>query len=360
MVYHAVMTLMRCGPARVTTSAIILIAAAARGALGAGTAHEVTFAGAGGFELRGTLVLPAPGDGARAPAVLLLPGSGPTDRDGNQPSVGLATNLLAQVADALADAGIASLRFDKRAAHVYAPRWPPGDEAMDEFFSYENFVGDARAAYETMRTRAEIDPRRVAIAGHSEGGLLALQIARDLEGSESRPAALALLATAGRTIEPVLREQIAALLDRQGADAATKKTYLDALDGAMAAVRRGDAVPADLPAGLRPLFPRSAMKLMRAYFTVDPALLAESVRGPVLVLQGDRDAQVSVERDAPRLVEALKKRAGGDASTLVVVEGASHNLKPVKGPEDPAFAGPVAPPALAAIVDFLTRSVAPR
>src|SRR5579871_6261139 len=73
------------------------------------TQQEVDFAGAEGFKLHGTIVLA--GD-KRSPAVLLLPGSGPTDRDGNSPALGVKTDLLKQLADGLAKVGISSLRFD--------------------------------------------------------------------------------------------------------------------------------------------------------------------------------------------------------------------------------------------------------
>src|SRR5688500_9758350 len=79
---------------------------------------EVSFTGAGGLKLNGTVLLPSGGRDQKFPAVLLLPGSGPTDRNGNQPPV-LVTDLLKQIADRLAAEGIASLRFDKRSAHVH-------------------------------------------------------------------------------------------------------------------------------------------------------------------------------------------------------------------------------------------------
>lgn len=141
------------------------------------TRTEVAFEGVGGLELKGTLVVPEgkpEGEpGARWPAVLLLPGSGPTDRDGNQPPA-LTTDLLKQfaerlAAERLAAEGVATLRFDKRAAPTDRDAWPRTPEALNAFFGWEAFVGDARAAYRYLRAREEVGSF-VAIAGHSGGG----------------------------------------------------------------------------------------------------------------------------------------------------------------------------------------------
>jgi hypothetical protein len=84
--------------------------------------REVTFAGVGGLSLHGTLLLPWALKG-KVPGLLLLPGSGPTSRNGDQPPL-LVTDLLKQIAERLAKQGYASLRFDKRAAPGYARFWP--------------------------------------------------------------------------------------------------------------------------------------------------------------------------------------------------------------------------------------------
>lgn len=334
------------------------VSAAAPSLEGEPVAQEVTFAGEGGFELSGTLLIPeGEPEGGAWPAVLLLPGSGPTDRDGNQPPM-LRTDLLKQMAEALAEAGVASLRFDKRAAGVYQGRWPETPEEMNAFFGWEEFVGDAAAAYRWVRDREEIADDRVVIAGHSEGGLIALQIASDMAGEEGKggehgPAGLVLMATAGRTLDGVLREQIAAALSRQGADEATTAQYAESLERAIAAVKAGEPLPGDLPAGLRPLFNPTVLDILRSYFTIDPAELAKAYKGPVLIVQGDRDAQVSAERDTPRLEGALKAREAGSVRTLIV-PGASHNLKEAGGTGPLAgFTGPVKPEALEGVVGWL-------
>src|SRR5438128_1948923 len=112
------------------------------------TTKEISFAGVGGLKLQGTFEAPAGATGMKA--LLLLPGSGPTDRNGNQPP-GLITDLLKQIADDLAAHGIASFRFDKRAAHVHAADWPKDASKLNDFFAWDKFVGDAGAALDVLR-----------------------------------------------------------------------------------------------------------------------------------------------------------------------------------------------------------------
>ena len=154
---------------------LCVVAVASRVADAADAAeHQVTFQGTDGAELAGTLQLPAR-DG-NMPAIVLLAGSGPTDRDGNQPPA-IHTDLLKQIAQRLAEKGIASLRFDKRGMYANAAQLPKDRSQYGDFFSWENFVGDAVAACRFLQQQPRVDPDHVGILGHSEGGLLALQAA---------------------------------------------------------------------------------------------------------------------------------------------------------------------------------------
>jgi alpha-beta hydrolase superfamily lysophospholipase len=310
---------------------------------------EIAFEGSDGFKLTGELMLPVSEQGARVPAMLLLPGSGPTDRNGNQPPA-LNTDLLKQIAERLAESGVATFRFDKRAVARYQSQWPISDpEAMNEFFAFGHFVADATAALRILRERDEIDPERIGIIGHSEGGLIALSIGSRLRGTEAAPRTLVLLATAGRTLDVVFREQITRQLG--GADAPGADQFLAKLDEAVDALKAREPLPDGLPAPLPGLFNPTTHNIWHAYFTIDPKDVAESVEGDVLVLQGGGDVQVSASRDASRLLKALAARDSG-AVSVVIVPGVSHNLKPLKGPGDPGFAGPVAQEALGAIVEW--------
>ncbi len=321
------------------------------------SASEVVFVGAGGLELRGTLVLPALAEGARCGALLLMPGSGPTDRDGNQLPL-LETNVLKQIAEHLQAQGVASLRFDKRAVGGYARSWPKDPSELGTFFGYENFIGDATAAYRHLGAHARVDAQRVALLGHSEGGLFALQIARNLVGTPEQPAGLVLAATAGRPLDVVLREQIANALAQQTSDEAVRTEMMAQLERGIEAAKQRAPIPADLPVGLQPLFNPSAAQLLHAYFTIDPAQLASEVRGPVLVLQGELDVQISVERDAPRLLEALGRRSG-QVQVLERIPHASHNFKRVASAQEFGFTGPLLPEFLDALARWCAAQLAP-
>lgn len=315
-------------------------------------ASDVTFKGHGDLVLHGTLLLP-PGASAEhpAPAVLLLPGSGPTDRDGNQRPA-IITDLLRQIAERLAKEGVASLRFDKRAVLRYAAHWPKDMAAIADYFAWPPFVGDASAAFVYLRDHEATDAARVAILGHSEGGLLALNVAYDLADEPNPPAGLILCGTAGRTLDIVLREQISRQVDRSGISDEARSKYLGALEEAIAEVRDKGELTASVPPTLRTLFNPSTVKLLHAYFTVDPLTLSARVRGPAIVINGEHDAQISAERDAPRLKEALEKREGGWPVELVIAPRTSHNLKSAETMDSPGFTGPVTDEIMEAIVKW--------
>jgi dipeptidyl aminopeptidase/acylaminoacyl peptidase len=334
------------------------IAAALTASAHAGTTErELTFEGAGGFGLRGTLLLP---EGASvddpAPAMLLVAGSGPTDRDGNQPPM-IMTNMLRQIAEGLGEAGVATLRFDKRAVQIYAVSWPPMDE-IAPFFSYENFVGDVGAAFDAMRSAPEVDPGRAGILGHSQGGLYALEVASRRAGGDDRPAALVLASTAGRSLDVVILEQVRAQFERAGMAPELREDWLGTLAESLEKTRRQAPLELEkIPAPLRGLFNPSVMELLPSLLATDPARLAADVRGPVLVIQGDMDAQISVERDLPALADALEARDAGETER-VVVENGSHSLKASAGEGDPGFAGPMLDDARDAIVRWVVTHLA--
>jgi pimeloyl-ACP methyl ester carboxylesterase len=319
------------------------------------TEREVTFAGAGGLQLRGTLVLPS-GIKGKAPGVLLLSGSGPTDRNGNAPP-SIVTDLLKQIAERLAAEGYASLRFDKRAAHGYLTLWPKEVAALNDFFSWDNFVGDARAGLAFLQTQPEVNSKQTVIAGHSEGAIIAMQLAHDLEGKSGSPAGLVLLSSPGRTLGVVLTEQINASLRRGNITGDAAKPYQDNLQLAINQVIKDGTTPANLLPALAPLFPPSALKLLQVELALDPTKALSGYSGPILVIQGEKDIQVSPVNDFPLLQTALKQRKHGTYKAVVVLS-ASHNLKRVDNENaEPGFTGPVLPPVLDNISDWLRQTI---
>jgi dienelactone hydrolase len=132
------------------------------------------------------LVIPAHQKGKRVPGVIIVAGSGPTDRNGNQLGGEFTTNLYSQLADQLAQQGIASLRYDQRAVGASSsfprpqnPNQPTPAEikALQDFFDWDNYVGDARDTLRELQQQPEIDPARTALIGHSEGSNIVGQVA---------------------------------------------------------------------------------------------------------------------------------------------------------------------------------------
>lgn len=251
-------------------------------------------------ELFGSFAFPCVANAdAALPVVLMLAGSGPTDRDGNQP--GFRTDMQRALAEDLAARGIASLRVDKRGVGASAAAAP--DEAA---MTLDMLAGDAARWTRAARTLAA--GAAVVTMGHSEGGLLALLAARRVV-----PDGLILAATAGEPAGRMLARQI----DQAPMDDAMRSRARRIL-AELIAGRRVDGVPLDLA----PLFRASVQPYLISWLGIDPAAIIESLRGPVLILQGDRDLQVTVA-DARRLAGARPQ-----GTRVQILGGLNHVFKP--------------------------------
>ncbi len=266
----------------------------------AGVVEEPITVARGGFKLRGVLWRPAAaatGDAkatpnAKLPLAFVIAGSGPTDRDGNQRA--LHTDAYRMLAEALAHAGVATLRFDKRGVGA-------SDPVKEDGVTIDDFVADAAAILAEARRDGGFG--KVTLIGHSEGGFIALRVA-----AAAPTDALVLLEAAGRPLWQVVHEQLA----RGGQPNA-------AADEIMAALREGKPVRA-YPPELRALFRPSVEPFWRSTIAVDPAALLAKLTLPVTIVQGETDVQVSVE-DARRLAGARKD------ARLVLLPRVNHVLK---------------------------------
>ncbi len=316
--------------------------------------QQISFTSNDGAVLAGTLTMPG-GMVEKVPALVLLQGSGPTDRDGNQPPV-LRTDLLRQIAEGLAQKGIATLRYDKRGMHANAPGLPTDPKDYAAYFDWHRFVDDAYAAYAFLRAQPSVDLHKTGIAGHSEGGTIALDLAARLQDKE-KPAMLVLMATAGRPIDVIVREQ----LDRQLAalKPAQKRAFMAENDRAVQAIRDTGQVPEKLPQALNGVYPSFSGPFWQAQMKLDPAELARRYPGPVLLVQGAADIQISADRDATALDRALQAR-GSDDHTLILLPRTSHALKVLQDDKDMGFAGEIDPALIDRIaVWLLSKTVKP-
>jgi len=350
------------------TSLLLLLALAAcesqpQSTTVAQSQRDITYPGVAGVTLAGTLLIPAHKQGTQVPGVVIVAGSGPTDRNGNQTG-GFTTNLLSQIADQLAQQGIASLRYDKRAIGASTklplpknPQQPTPEEfkAMQDFVAWDNFVGDARATLKYLQQQPEIDPARTALIGHSEGSIIVGQVAAKSQGLAHPPATLVLISAPGRTIDVLLREQIAHQLQQQptipAAFVLSKYNEIIASlrqtgtpsAAAFADLQANSEVPPQLTQNLMVLFQPYLDEFWQGELQVDPAATIKHYPGPVLVLQGAKDIQVFANEDTPLLDAALKSRTPDDHQ-IVIVPNASHNMKFVQDPAiDPGITGPVVP-----------------
>ncbi len=287
--------------AAIAVTGLLLAACATASAPVPGAAEEAVTLRADPAPLHGTFLRPA-GAGP-FPVVVMHPGSGPTDRNGNQ--AGVENNALKMIAEALADRGVASLRIDKRG--VGASAGALVSESALRFETYADDLADwARFA------DAREDTSAVALLGHSEGGVIAILAAQRLA-----PSHLILVAAPGRRGSDIIRTQ---LKGRLPPDLAGKAEEI------LTALEKGETVD-DPPAQLGALFRPSVQPYLASWFQYDPAEELAKIDAPLLVLQGTTDIQISVD-DARRLAGARPN------ARLVVIDGMNHVLK--DAPPDPA------------------------
>lgn len=274
--------------------------------------------------------------GKGSPVVLIIPGSGPTDRDGNSP-LGITAAPYRMLAEELAAKGVSSARIDKRG--MFGSKGAIADANKATIAAYAE---DARSWTDTIRKRS--GAKCVWLLGHSEGGLVALAAAQKREGI----CGVVSVSAAGRPIGTVMREQLRA----NPANA----PVLDAALGAIDQIEAGKTVDsAALPAPIRPLFAEQVQPYLIDLFSHDPAKLSASLPVPLLILQGDRDLQTGA-------ADATALAAANSRAKLVMLAGVNHVLKIPSGEDRTSNVAtysdssmPVAPSVVEAVADFVKR-----
>jgi pimeloyl-ACP methyl ester carboxylesterase len=294
---------------------------------------------ANGFVLAGTLSRPAQTSRGRLPAVVLVGGSGPIDRDG----LVYGIPVLGEIAGALADAGYAVLRYDKRGVGQSGGR--------AETAGLNEYAEDARAAVQWLADRKDVEPKRVVLIGHSEGGTVALLAA----SKDKKVRAVGLLATPGTTGAEVVLAQQQRMLSTSRMSAEEKQAAIDLQR------RIHDAVVTGKGWEQLPLTVRRAVDTaeFQTLLLNDPTKVIPNVRQPILILQGALDTQIEPS-NADRLEALAKARKHPAPVDVVRVPGVNHLLVPATtGDIDEYGSLPdkqVSPAVTTAIVQWLGKT----
>jgi pimeloyl-ACP methyl ester carboxylesterase len=302
--------------------------------------------------IAGTLAMPA-GEGP-FPAAIILAGSGGFDRNGDVDAAVIdaskqagvpyvaANSTYLDIAHGLSEAGIATLRYDKRGV---------GNSSGERGDFPEPSIRDLKAAIAFLRDNSSVDPHRIALVGHSIGGLWALMEAAE----DADIAALCLMATPAKPFGEVIVEQIEAFMALQGAN----ETQIEAT------VAQQRAVYSQLRSGLLDpeAFPeptRSELEFVRAVMDIAGADYAQRIGRPALILQGNKDLFTVIPEEAKLLEEAFLE-GGNEQVELVVFTDLDHLFRPTPG--QPSLdlyyedRGPIPPEVVDTIVSWLTDAL---
>jgi len=272
-------------------------------------------------------ILTNPSETNNVPLAIFIAGSGPTDRDGNQAT--MKNNSLKMLSDALVANNIATLRFDKRAiANSVIPNFSESEMTI------ERFAQDIVSILNQMKAKGFQD---IFIVGHSEGSLLGL-IA--LQNTQAK--GFVSVAGAGFPADEILKTQLQTKIPANLWPVVTG--IIDSL--------KNDLIVKDVPQPFYALFRPSVQPYLISWFNYSPTELIAKLSCPILIVQGDKDIQVSVD-DAKQLSKAAKK------DKLVIVKNMNHVLKPIAGDMQDNYAAytnpdlPIEKDLSKAIVDFI-------
>jgi dipeptidyl aminopeptidase/acylaminoacyl peptidase len=293
---------------------------------------------AAGFNLAGTVTLP-PGTGRlKHPAVVLVAGSGAIERD----EVVSGIPVFAQLAGSLAEQGFLVLRYDKRGVAQSGGR--------SERATIQDYADDLISAVKWLAKRGDVDPKRIAVVGHSEGGAVALLAA----AREKKIASLVLAGAPGTPGADLILEQQGHMLDLMKAPPAERQAKTDLqkkIQAAVIADKGWEGIPPELRA-------QADSTWFRSLLLFDPAKVMPKVRQPILIVQGDLDRQVPPHH-ADALAQLARARKKGGAVEVLHLPGVNHLLVPATTGEVSEYGTladrKVTPAASKAIADWLKK-----
>ena len=245
--------------------------------------------------VEGTLLLPSTQEENSIPLVILIAGSGPTDRDGNQSF--MKNDALKKIAEALSQKGIATFRYDKRIVKQIR------NQNIDKNISFDDFVVDARSVIAFFKSKFET----IIVAGHSQGSLVGL-LALDAGAS-----GFISLAGAGKPIDEILEEQIAK----------TAAVFSKSTERVLNVLRSGETT-SEYPPELASIFNLELQAFLISWMQYNPAKIIANTPLPILIINGDKDLQVDVK-------EAQLLNSAAQNSKLIIIEHMNHVLVKIDG-----------------------------
>ncbi|WP_404339646.1 alpha/beta hydrolase [Pseudoalteromonas mariniglutinosa] len=226
---------------------------------------------------------------------LIISGSGPTDRNGNNPS--MINNSLKMVAEELKQAGISSLRYDKRGVGASA-----NAGLVEENLRFEHYINDAKKWLTFLNSQNGFE--HITVIGHSEGALIGMIVAQS-----SIVDSFVSIAGAGQSADKIIQKQLTSQ------PASVSEPSIAILEKLV----HGKIVD-NVPPSLGVLFRPSVQPYLISWFRYDPLKEFKKLKKPLLILQGDTDIQVSVEQ--AKLLHGVNRQAD-----LKIIEGMNHVLK---------------------------------
>ena len=243
--------------------------------------------------LEGSLLFSEEGD--VTPVALILSGSGPTDRDGNNQT--MINNSLKMLANELSKAGVSSLRYDKRGI---GKSKTSGLKEVD--LRFENYINDASSWVEYLNNLSRFN--KIVVIGHSEGSLIGMVVSQQKNVDK-----FISIAGAGQPIDQIIREQLKA----------QPPIVIEQSTPILDKLLQGETVE-NVPTFLNSLFRPSVQPYMISWFKYDPQKEISKLNKPVLIVQGATDIQVS-------LMDAEKLAAANKNADKVVIQKMNHIFK---------------------------------
>jgi len=291
-----------------------------------------------GFSLAGTMTMPKDPGKLRRAAVVLVAGSGSVDRD----EVVADVPIFAQIAAGLADQGFIVLRYDKRGVGQSGGR--------AERVTIQDYADDLVAVIRWLAKREDVDPKQIAVAGHSEGGAVAM-LAAERENKISR---LILIAAPGMRGSDLILEQQRHALDLMGASDQERKAKIELQSRIQEAVitdKGWESIPKELRE-------QADSAWFRSLLLFDPAKVMPDIEQPLLIIQGDLDQQV-FPHHADQLAALARNRKKSPPVEAVHLPGINHLLVPAKTGDVSEYSSlpdkTIAPAVVKTIADWLKK-----